>query len=155
MGDDLDELAEEPVEVVQDAVCDLGPGVVPVVLEQAPEKRDFLGVRQPLQRHQLPVHLIVEVLRHVEHVRYAARHARREVAPHCAQHHHAPPGHVLAPVVACALHDRRGARVAHREPLSRNPADERRARSRPVEARIAHNDVLLRFERRILRRVDD
>ena len=56
---------------------------------------------------------------------------------------HVPAGHVLAAVVADALDDRVGAGVAHREALARQPAEERAARRRAVERRVARDHVLV------------
>ena len=75
-----------------------------------------------------------------------------KLRPVRAEHDHAPAGHVLAAVVADALDDGRGARVAHREALAREPAEERAAAGRAVEHRVADDDVLLGLERRVLGR---
>ena len=48
----------------------------------------------------------------------------------------------------------RGARVAHREALAREPAEERAAGRRAVEHGVADDDVLLGLERRVLGRAD-
>ena len=73
----------------------------------------------------------------VEHVGDAAAHAGGEVAPGRAEHDDAAAGHVLAAVVADALDDGAGARVAHREALAREAAEERPAGGRAVEHGVA------------------
>ena len=71
-----------------------------------------------------------------------------EVAPGRAEHDDAPAGHVLAAVVADALDDGVRARVAHREALAGQPAEERAAARRAVEDGVADDDVLLGGEGR-------
>ncbi len=91
----------------------------------------------------------------VEHIGDPARHPGREVAPRPAQHDHPPARHVLAAVVADALHDRASRpelRTANRSPAS--AADEGLAAGRAVERDVAGDDVLLGDERRLGRRVD-
>src|SRR4051812_19123351 len=78
-----------------------------------------------LQLDELGVAALVEGAVPIEHVRDTAAHARREVASGGAEHHHAPAGHVLAAVVAHALHHGVHARVAHAEALARETAEER------------------------------
>src|SRR5262249_50711233 len=63
--------------------------------------------------------------------------------------------HVLAGVVAGALHDGPRAAVADAEPLARAAAEEGRAGGRPVERHVADEDVLLRAEGRVAVREDD
>ena len=79
----------------------------------------------------------------VEDVGDAAAHAGGEVAPGRPEHDHAAAGHVLAAVVADALDDGVGARVAHREALAREAAEERAPRGRAVEDGVADDHVLL------------
>src|SRR5579885_263573 len=79
----------------------------------------------------------------VEDVGEAAAHPGGEVASRRAEHDHAAAGHVLAAVVADALDDGARARVAHGEPLAREPAEERAAGGRAVEDGVADDHVLL------------
>mmetsp|Transcript_19513 Transcript_19513/g.65512 ORF Transcript_19513/g.65512 Transcript_19513/m.65512 type:complete len:933 (-) Transcript_19513:1998-4796(-) len=99
-------------------------------------------------------HLHVAPLREcalrVVHVGDAARHARGEVAARAAEHHTAAAGHVLAAVVAHALHHGEGPRVAHAEALARAPAEECLARRRAVERRVAHDHLRLRVSQELL-----
>ena len=77
----------------------------------------------------------------------AAAHAGGEVAARLAQDEGAAAGHVLAAVVAHALHHGRGPGVAHRKPLAGLPAHEQRAGRGPVQRHVADEDVILRHER--------
>src|SRR4029078_8522637 len=77
------------------------------------------------------------------------------VSPLLAEYHPRASGHVLAAVVADALHHRRRARVAHREALAGDAAEEDLAADRSVEHRVADDDVLLRHDRALPRRIDD
>ena len=74
--------------------------------------------RDRLQIHHRRVAAALEGAVLVQHVGDAAGHAGREVAPGLTDHDHHAAGHVLAAVVARALDDGDGARVAHREPLA-------------------------------------
>src|SRR5439155_12134142 len=98
-------------------------------------------------------HLVVDerretVVRIVD-VRDAARHARGEVAAGGTEHHDTPAGHVLATVVADALHHRRGARVAHAEPLADDATEVGLATGRPVHRNVAGDDVVFGGEARL------
>ena len=84
----------------------------------------------------------------VEHVGEAARHAGGEVPAGAADDHHAPARHVLAPVVAHALHHGERAAVADREALARDAAEVGLAAGRAVEHHVADEDVLLGDEGR-------
>ena len=75
-----------------------------------------------------------------------------KLRPVAAEHDDAAAGHVLAAVVADALDDGERARVAHREALAREPAEERAARRRAVEHGVADDHVLLGGEGRVLGR---
>ena len=77
-----------------------------------------------LDLDHLVVDLAVEVAVRVVDVGDAARHAGAEVAAGVAEHDHATAGHVLAAVVADALDDRGGARVADAEALADDAAQE-------------------------------
>ena len=83
------------------------------------------------------------------------RHAGGEISPGLAQHDHQALGHVLAAVIAHAFDHRRRAGVAHREPLARHAVEERLAAGRAVEHDVADQNVFLRQERRVARRIDD
>ena len=74
---------------------------------------------------QVVVHSLVGVVE----VERAARHSRGEVAPDVAEDDHHAAGHVLAGVVAGALDDDGGARVAHRAPFADDAARRRSRRS--------------------------
>ena len=79
----------------------------------------------------------------------APRHAGTEVAPGGPEDHHPTPGHVLAPVVADALHDRDGTRVAYAEPLAHLTPDENLAARRTVQDDVPGDDLVLGHEARL------
>src|SRR5256885_7776136 len=91
----------------------------------------------------------------VEHIRDAARHAGREIAPGPAEHHHDAAGHVFAAVIAGALDHRDGSRIAHREALAGDAAEIAFALDRAVEYGVADDDRFLRHDAGICRRADD
>ncbi len=65
-------------------------------------------------------------------IRYAARHARRKVAPGAPDYQYASAGHVFAAVIAHALDYSRRARIAHAEALAGYAVYVRLARCRAV-----------------------
>ena len=73
----------------------------------------------------------------------AAAHAGGEVAAGRAEDDHTAAGHVLAAVVAHALHHRDGAGVAHAEALGRHAAEVALAAGGAVQDDVADEDVLL------------
>ena len=79
----------------------------------------------------------------VEHVRDPAAHPGREVASRRADHDDPAAGHVLAAVVADTLDHRGRARVAHREALAGDAAEERAPGGRAVEHGVADDHALL------------
>src|SRR5207248_1941328 len=85
----------------------------------------------------------------------AAAHARREIAPGLAQHHHAAAGHVLAAVIAHAFDHRLHAGITDAEALADHAAQENLAAGCAVADHVAGDDVLLRVELRSLWRTDD
>src|SRR5439155_7002754 len=82
----------------------------------------------------------------VQHVCHAAAHAGGEVAAGPAEHDHAPARHVLAAMVAHALHHGPRAGVAHREALAGEAPEEGPAGGRTVEDGVADDYVLLGLE---------
>src|SRR3954471_469966 len=105
-----------------------------------------------LELDQLGVAARRELALGVEHVGDTAAHARGEVATGRTEHHHATARHVLAAVVAGPLDDRVDARVAHREALAGEAAEERPPAGRAVQDGVADQDVLLRHVRGVLGR---
>ena len=110
-------------------------GALDVLGERAPGSRPRRRRRAPRARRAACCSGRANCAVVVEHVGDAAAHARGEVAAGRADHDDAAAGHVLAAVVADALDDGGGARVAHREPLAgdargrtRAPTSRRRAR---------------------------
>ncbi len=89
---------------------------------------------------------LVEVPVLIQHIGDAAGHTGREVLAGLAQNHHRAAGHVLAAVVANALHNGGGTAVAHGEALTGHAGDERLAAGSTVQGHVAGDDVLFRFE---------
>ena len=83
----------------------------------------------------------------VQNVGHAAGHARGEVAAGLADDDDTAAGHVLAAVVADALHDGVDAGVADAEALAGDAADVGLAGRGAVEGHVAGDDVLLGHER--------
>ena len=77
----------------------------------------------------------------VEHEGEAAAHSCGEVAAGRSKHNDAAAGHVFAAVVADALDDRAGARVANREALAGKAAEEGTAVGCAVKDRVAGDHV--------------
>src|SRR5215469_6140041 len=75
----------------------------------------------------------------------ATRHAGCEIAARVADYCDDPAGHVLAAVIAGALDDGDGARIAHRETLAGNALEIGLAGNRAVEHGIADDDVFGRL----------
>src|SRR5207302_10885940 len=73
----------------------------------------------------------------VEHVGDAAGHAGGKITTGDTQNHHNAAGHIFAAVIARALDDRDGSRVANREPLARNATEIAFPFDRAVEHGIA------------------
>ena len=82
----------------------------------------------------------------VQHVGHAAGHARRKVLPGGSQDHCPASGHVLAAMVAHALHHSGGTGVADAEALSGHTVDEGLAAGGSIESHVAHDDVLPRLK---------
>mmetsp|Transcript_5873 Transcript_5873/g.17999 ORF Transcript_5873/g.17999 Transcript_5873/m.17999 type:complete len:349 (-) Transcript_5873:4268-5314(-) len=113
------------------------------------------GVRDhALVGHDLGVDLVDEVAVLVEEVAQAARHARSNVAPDRAQAHDRAAGHVLAAVIASALHDRLGERIAHSKALAGAAVYKQAAARRAVEACVADDRRRLGLEAGIRWRLD-
>src|SRR4029434_10691274 len=91
----------------------------------------------------------------IEDEGHSSAHPRSEVPAGGPEHHDHAAGHVLATVIAHALHDRRRAAVPHGEPLTGEPGREELAAGRAVEDGVADDDVLLGGEARARRRPDD
>ena len=113
--------AKEPVRQRLSALRDEQHEVITQALDlRAQLEEEFAVLLRIEERHRSfyqPHHLLVdaggEVTVPVHHIGDATGHARGEVAPGPAQHHHPPAGHILAAVVAHAFHHGR-ARPARR-----------------------------------------
>src|SRR5690606_23391145 len=132
--EDLDEALARRLPVAEDLARPIAAGVLEVVLDQALEDDlvaftvvpggrigldELLGRREHrLQRDGRHVAVGSQTALRIPDVGDAARHARGEVAPGRAEHYHGAARHVLAAMVARALDDGGGARVAHAEALA-------------------------------------
>ena len=115
--------------------------------DHLPHDLPIVGVER-VEIDHAGIEAALEVAPRIKHVRDAAAHARREVAPGLAEHDHAPAGHVLAPVIADPLDDRVRAAVPHGKSLAGDAAQIRLAARRAVQRHVANDDVLFGHERR-------
>src|SRR5258708_18823116 len=97
--------------------------------------------------------LLREVHLLVENIRDPAAHARSKIPAAFSEHYHHPIRHVLATVIADALHHRGRPRVANRKTLSRNAIEERLAARGSVQRDVTGQDVLFWCKSRISRRM--
>ena len=72
-----------------------------------------------------------------------------------AQNHHRAAGHVLAAVVANALHNGGGTAVAHGEALTGHAGNERLTAGSTVQGHVAGDNVLFRLKGDALGRAHD
>src|SRR5437763_2907326 len=100
--------------------------------------------RNALERNHRPVAARGECAIFVVDVGDAAAHAGGEVPSRAAEHDDRAAGHVFAAVIPGALDDRRGARIAYAEALTRDAAEIRLAVDRAVHHGVADDDVLFR-----------
>src|SRR5207249_3509558 len=151
---DPDEMRDRVLPAREEPPRDRRVRVVVVALDQRADGREVPLVEGVELDHALVAALLERAVV-VEHVGDAAAHAGGEIAARAAEDHDQPPGHVLAAVVADAFDHRGDAAVAHAEPFAGLAAEEDLAARRAVERDVAHDDVLLRREGRVVRRVDD
>src|SRR5262245_33731690 len=114
---DLDEATRDVVPLAEHFLG-LAAARVLEVLAHHPLDDFEVGVLERIEIHGLRVHAARELAVFVEHVGDAAAHAGREVPPRAPEHDDDAARHVLAAVVADALHDGRGAAVADAEALA-------------------------------------
>mmetsp|Transcript_14090 Transcript_14090/g.60335 ORF Transcript_14090/g.60335 Transcript_14090/m.60335 type:complete len:445 (-) Transcript_14090:342-1676(-) len=150
-GHELPELGQVLLPVYQDEGTLGGARFRDVRLDQSLELRLARLARDALRGDNLAVHLGGEGFVLVQEVPQPARHAGADVPTNLAEHHHRAAGHVLAAVVARALDDRLGQRVAHGEALARAPVDEHASAGGAVQARVARDDAILGAEGRLRR----
>mmetsp|Transcript_9319 Transcript_9319/g.16480 ORF Transcript_9319/g.16480 Transcript_9319/m.16480 type:complete len:223 (-) Transcript_9319:4090-4758(-) len=104
------------------------------------------GGDDPLDGHNLRVHIVAQVALLVQEVAESPRHPCGHVAAHRAQAHHCAPCHVLAAVIARALHHGVRHAVAHSKALARTPVDVQGAAGSTIEAGVADQARALRGE---------
>ena len=139
-------LRDQLLELIEHARGDGRGGALEVLLDHLAQL-DRVGLGELFEADHAHVAARLEGALLVEDVRDAAAHAGGEVAAGGPEDDDAPAGHVLAAVVADALHDGGRAGVADGEALAREPAEERLARGRAVEDGVADDDVVLGAER--------
>src|SRR5690606_28628057 len=105
-----------------------------------------IGFIQRFQLNHVHVATGPELLPRVKYVGDASAHSRSKVATGFPQDHRYAARHVLTTMVAGSFHHHRGSGVPDTEALSRQTADIRFARRRPVKGHISDNDVFFRLE---------
>src|SRR2546425_6404864 len=123
--------------------------------EQFADQFDIVRLLERFEIHELEIAAPSESTVAVQDERHPAAHARRKVPARLAKHDDAPARHVLAAVIANPLDHRKGTAVANGETLSGHPADVGFAARRAIQRHVADDDVLLRQEGRLARRVRD
>src|SRR5713226_4626907 len=112
------------------------PGSPRVAGDQVPDAGLLDGITKSRPAHVLGVAPDRQDVRLVQYKCDAARHA-------------------LTPVITHALHDGRGAAVAHTKTLSRSPRRKQAPAGRAIECSVSENHVVLCCTRERLRRPDD
>ncbi len=141
-GDDLDEGPLDLVELVEHLDAARALGALGMLLHQGADLGQ-LRFGGPLELDHAHVAAPLERVAGVIDIGHAAAHAGREVLAHLTQHQDHAAGHVLAAVVAHALHDQGGTGVAHSEPLAGQAVDKALPAGGAVERHVAHRDVLV------------
>src|SRR6185312_9850082 len=116
---------------------------------------DMVLARHRLEIDHGEVAAALEIAFLIQHIGDAARHASGEVAARRPDHHHYTTGHIFAAVVAGALDDGNGARVAHGEALAGDATEVALAGDGAVEHGVADDDRLFRHDGRLFHRADD
>ena len=117
----------------------MGPEHIPQLLHivRLPDRADMQAAL---------VHAGVEIVRLIQYIDHAAGHPGGKVFAGLSQNEHPAARHVLAAVVAHALHNGGRAGVSHAEALARDAGNERRTRGRAVERDVSDDDVFIRRE---------
>ena len=95
-----------------------------------------------LKRHHAGVTALGKLAIFVIHIRNAAAHASRKIAPGGAQHRHGATRHVFTAVVTGAFDHRGGTRQAHGKTFTRHTTEEGLATGGAKHHGVAHNGVL-------------
>src|SRR5712692_7100727 len=131
------------------------PGSPRVAGDQVPDAGLLDGITKSRPAHVLGVAPDRQDVRLVQYKCDAARHAGGEIPANRPQHHYDAARHVLTPVITHALHDGRGAAVAHTKTLSRSPRRKQAPAGRAIECSVSEIHVVLCCTRERLRRPDD
>ena len=113
-------------------------------LQQGPEQGLLLRGCELSYGHDLRVHPLREAATLIEDEGHPTGHAGGHVATGAAQHHHHATGHVLAAVVAGALHHSFGTAIAHTKALTGTAQGEQLTTSGAIEAGIAQDYLVAR-----------
>src|SRR5712692_2853310 len=119
------------------------PGSPRVAGDQVPDAGLLDGITKSRPAHVLGVAPDRQDVRLVQYKCDAARHAGGEIPANRPQHHYDAARHVLTPVITHALHDGRGAAVAHTKTLSRSPRRKQAPAGRAIECSVSENHVVL------------
>ena len=130
---------------MENAICDLGASVMPVVFDQAAQFGDLLRVSHFAELDHLLIDFGDESVCHVEDVRNTSTHPSRKITTCDAQDDNSAACHVLTPVITTALDDGMGPGIAHSESLGGNTANECLARRSAIKTNVS-DDVLVGFE---------
>ena len=114
-----------------------------MILDEATDKCDLLGLLDGRELDHLLVDLLLEVLVDVENVGDTTGHTGSEVATGRAKDEHTTTCHVLATVVTNTLNNRSSTGVTDTEALSGNTTEEASTLSGTVQADVTDQDVLL------------
>src|SRR5574337_330742 len=139
----LDELRRVSLPGLENPLSHARLGVAHVAPHEILDLFDVLGSDQRLDVNHPEVTAALEVAGLVQDVGHTARHTGCEVSPGAADDDDPAAGHVLAAVVAHALHDSMGAAIAHGEPFPCNPTEVGLAARGAVEDHVSDEDVLL------------
>lgn len=136
VGEDFLELGQILTEVVQDLFAARGAGGFHMLADQLLQGGNIVLMLHGFEADRLFVHPLVEVPVLIQHIGDAAGHAGCKVLAGLAQHDDGAAGHVLAAMVADALHNGRCAGVADAEALTGHAGDEGLAAGGTIQATL-------------------
>ena len=142
----LDEVLYVAVPVVEHPACQGGTRMQVVLANQFQQFLARHTVLHQINLHHVHIAEVVERVLGVIDVGYTSRHTCGKVPAGLAEHHHTTACHILTAVVAGALDDGYGSRVAHTEALAYLAIDVQLARGGTVETGVAGNDIVFRME---------
>ena len=108
----------------------------------------------PHKLDELPIASCLKVAELVEHERYAAGHASREVAARLSKNDYDARGHVFTAVVSDAFDHRDSSTVTHAKALARTAGGQERPARSAVHHRIADDHIARPIEAALIRRAN-